>query len=242
MSSQESPPIACTLTSGDFQERLTWIADLNREALLKHNRSDLTLTLVYDRQAIDRVRELMRHEQTCCAFMSFQLDETADMVRLTITAPEEAREAADLLFEQFVPSENQRDLCACGTGAPPPAATSGQVRHRRSMNAVGATALTLGTGALACGACCVLPIAFPAIALAGGGSLLAALASAHSVLMTLAMIAVAIAWGWIGWISLRSKMWPAISTVCLMILATAVLGVAILWPSIEGQVMQALAI
>ncbi|OYZ91389.1 MAG: hypothetical protein B7X99_16255, partial [Rhizobiales bacterium 17-65-6] len=34
------------------------------------------------------------------------------------------------------------------------------------------TALATSGGAMACAACCVLPVAFPAIALAGGGALL----------------------------------------------------------------------
>ena len=43
-------------------------------------------------------------EQVCCAFLNFELTETGEEVRLTITVPERAREVADALFEQFVPS------------------------------------------------------------------------------------------------------------------------------------------
>ena len=43
-------------------------------------------------------------EQVCCAFLNFELIETGEEVRLTITVPERAREVADALFEQFVPS------------------------------------------------------------------------------------------------------------------------------------------
>jgi len=40
-------------------------------------------------------------EQHCCAFLDFDLREDADAVHVTITAPENAREAADELFAQF---------------------------------------------------------------------------------------------------------------------------------------------
>ena len=39
----------------------------------------------------------------CCAFLSFELTETGEEVRLTITVPERRGEVADALFEQFVP-------------------------------------------------------------------------------------------------------------------------------------------
>jgi hypothetical protein len=64
-------PIACTLDVGDFRARLAQIAALNRDALHEHRR--------------------------CCAFLAFDLREESDELRLTITAPEEARGAAETL-------------------------------------------------------------------------------------------------------------------------------------------------
>jgi hypothetical protein len=40
---------------------------------------------------------------SAAAFCSSEITETAEDVRLTITAPERARDAADALFELFVP-------------------------------------------------------------------------------------------------------------------------------------------
>ena len=100
-SSNDTPPIACTLAPGEFQDRLAWIADLNRQALLRSERHELSLVLTYALTAADRVRELVRREHTCCAFLMFDLREDADTIRLTVTAPERARPAADLLLEQF---------------------------------------------------------------------------------------------------------------------------------------------
>jgi hypothetical protein len=97
----EPPPIACTLGAGDFHERLAWIAQLNSGALRSHRRDDLQLVLVYAPEAGDNVRDLIRREQACCAFLTFTLRDTAESVELTIEAPGMAPDAADLVFAPF---------------------------------------------------------------------------------------------------------------------------------------------
>ena len=97
-------PIACTLDPGDQRERLAWIAELARDGLLGVSREDLRLELRYAPHVADRVREMVRKEQSCCAFLTFDLSEADERVRLMITAPEQARAVADALFEQFVPA------------------------------------------------------------------------------------------------------------------------------------------
>jgi hypothetical protein len=99
---REATPIACTLQPGDYRERVAWIAELARDGLLGMSRDDLRLELRYARRVADRVREMVGKEQSCCAFLDFELSESNDGVRLTITAPERARAVADALFEQFV--------------------------------------------------------------------------------------------------------------------------------------------
>ena len=94
-------PIACTLDVGDFRDRLAQIATLNRDALREHRRDGLMLHLRYAVEARDRVREMVRREQVCCSFLTFDLREEGGEVALTITAPEEARIAAETLFDQF---------------------------------------------------------------------------------------------------------------------------------------------
>ena len=106
-------PIACTLTPGDFKSRMAWIGDLTRETLREHRRGGLALHLTYARAAADRVRQMVRQEQECCAFLTFDMREDVDAVRLTITAPENARDAADMLFEQFVTPRPKEDSCCC---------------------------------------------------------------------------------------------------------------------------------
>jgi hypothetical protein len=99
-----NPAIACTLTGEHFRKRLAWISELTRDALQDHERDDLVLTLRYAHDAADRVREMVSRESECCSFLHFDLHEEQDQIRLTITAPEDAREAADMLFLQFVSS------------------------------------------------------------------------------------------------------------------------------------------
>lgn len=98
-------PIACTLGGDDYAERLAWIARLNHDGLLGHERHDAALELRYATTVRDRVHALVRKESECCAFLTFLLDESASHVRLTITVPERARETADLFFEPFLTSE-----------------------------------------------------------------------------------------------------------------------------------------
>jgi hypothetical protein len=111
MPNTESAPIACTLIPGDYKTRLAWIAELARHALRSHERRDLEVELVYAADAAQHVRELVRREQDCCAFLTVDLDERPDEIRLRIKAPERAREVADLLLGQFLPSAEARAGC-----------------------------------------------------------------------------------------------------------------------------------
>lgn len=122
--------------------------------------------------------------------------------------------------------------CGCARGtADSAAAPYVPTEPGRALSAARAAALPLGMGVVACAACC-LPIAFPALALAGGGGLLALLASVHTVLVALALVAAAIAWGWIAWLSIRTRKRPAPFTLGTMLAVTAVLGIAIVRPMI----------
>lgn len=103
-------------------------------------------------------------------------------------------------------------------------------------------AVACATGALACAAGCVLPFALPAVVLAGSGSILAWLAGAYVWMTGLSVFIIASAWAWIGWQSVRSKARPALSTLSMMGIATAILILAVLWPRfMEPQLLQALA-
>lgn len=91
--------IACTLQTDDFRDRATWIRGIAERHLRESIRSPLTLYLVFAKEAADDIREMVRKEQECCAFLRFDLSVADDAVHLLITAPE----AADVLFDHFAP-------------------------------------------------------------------------------------------------------------------------------------------
>jgi hypothetical protein len=112
VTTSEPAPVACTLGAGDFRQRLAWIADLNRDALRAQRRDGLRLELTYAPAALDRVREMVARERDCCAFLTFDLQQEADAVRLVIEAPENVRGALDAVFEPF----QAREFAAAARG------------------------------------------------------------------------------------------------------------------------------
>lgn len=107
-------PIACTFGAGAYQERLAWIAELNRSALRGARRDGARLILSYDPRVTTSVREMARREQECCAFLRFELNEGRNGLMLVITAPEAARDVLDAIFDPFVTgSRSSGGSCAC---------------------------------------------------------------------------------------------------------------------------------
>jgi hypothetical protein len=94
---------ACALTPAALDERLDRIKRLAGRALLGAERGPLSLHLTYARHAAADVRQLVRDEQICCAFLRFNLREDIEGVHVSVSVPEEAREAADVLLAPFMP-------------------------------------------------------------------------------------------------------------------------------------------
>jgi len=105
------------LSGQDFKTRLAWIADLNRKSLKQTHRADLQLTLTYDHGALRQVEELVERERACCSLLSFAILSDKDGVSLSITAPEDAREAADSVFEPFMSARQSSGCYCCGSVA-----------------------------------------------------------------------------------------------------------------------------
>jgi hypothetical protein len=208
-------PIVCTLDMGGFKQRLAWIAELNRDALRSHERDGLVLHLRYSARSADRIKEMVHREKQCCGFLRFDVRDEGNDVLLTITAPEEARIAAETLFEQFV---------TCGQSGP---ATPARI------------ALACTCAAVTCAAARVAPLALPAVVLAVTGSMLAWLSGAHSWMTVLAALAVAAAWLWLWWHAIRTGLRPATSTFRILGIATFLLALAVLWPFIEPEIARA---
>lgn len=95
--------IACTLGAGDLKQRAADIRDLAYRSLRQSERQGLTLYLVYDREALAAVEDVVAKESECCGFLDFDLRHDTSGVHLAITAPASAAEAADVLFAHFAP-------------------------------------------------------------------------------------------------------------------------------------------
>ena len=104
---------------------------------------------------------------------------------------------------------------------------------QKSGKGAGTTAAAVATIALACGACCVVPIAFPGVALGGVGAALAWLGSAHAAATVVAAVVVLFGWIWVFGDANRRKARPATPTLWLMGAATLVLVAAMAWPRLE---------
>ena len=103
--------------------------------------------------------------------------------------------------------------------------------------AASAAAATVAVGAVACGVCCVLPFALPAVMLASSGGVLAVFAQAFWGALYLATILVGGAWLWVFADTRRTGKRPNRSTLIMMAVATAALGAAAVWPTIEPHLI-----
>lgn len=228
MTPQEPAPIVCTLTARDFTTRRTRIADLNRKALASYRRNDLRLELVYAIEARPQVLEMVSAEKTCCAFLTFEIQEEHDALRVIVEAPERAREAADPIFAAFystTPDQTASDRDAVGVPAD---------------RIVGTSAALAAAGALACGVCCVLPFAMPAAILAVSGGALGWFAKATPWAMRIALLAVLGGWVWVAIQTARSQRRPARSTLLTLGIATGMFAAAAVWWHFEREIIDLL--
>ncbi|WP_141494048.1 hypothetical protein [Rhizobium sp. S9] len=109
---KQEAPIACTLDANAFKARTEFIRTLTSRHLRQATRTGLRLNLAYAPEALAEVRELVRMEQACCAFLTFGLTHDAAGVFVTITAPQAAAAAADDLFTHFAPASRTMETSA----------------------------------------------------------------------------------------------------------------------------------
>jgi len=224
----EPAPIACTLNAAEFRTRRMKIADLNRTALTSYRRDDLRLELSYAIEARPQVLEMVRAEQACCSFLTFEIREEHGALRVIVQAPERARDAANATLEAFYSTEAGQGACSCD---PASVATD---------RVVGASAALAAAGALACGVCCVLPFALPAAVLAVSGGVVAWFAKATPWAMGIALLAVLSGWIWIAVQTVRTKRRPARSTLLTLGVATVVFATAAVWLHFEREIIHLL--
>lgn len=228
MTPAESAAIACTLNAAEFRTRRARIAKLNGTALAGYRRDDLRLELFYASEARPQVLETVRAEQTCCAFLTFEVREEDGALRVIVEAPEQAREAANSLFEAFSSTTPSQEVCSC------------DIVSAATDRVVGASATLAATGALACGVCCVLPFALPAAVLAVSGGVIGWFAKATPWAMSIALFAVLGGWTWVVLQTVQTKRRPARSTLLTLGLATAVFATAMIWWHFERDIIRLL--
>ncbi len=112
--------------------------------------------------------------------------------------------------------------------------------HRGASRFASTAAATTAIGAIACGVCCVLPFALPAVVLAGTGGIIAWFGQAFWGALYLAGALVTIAWAWVAVSIIRTRRRPAPSTMSAMLVATVALGGALIWPTLEPHILRAL--
>lgn len=122
MAANNPAPIACTLFPVEFKDRAARINKLAIEALITHHVQEDTAHLLYRLEAKDAVEQLVRQEQACCGFLSFEIMHRAAGIAVRITAPEDAKADAAALFAHFAPSSQAQPdsttrvpkACGCG--------------------------------------------------------------------------------------------------------------------------------
>jgi len=89
--------IACSLTPGDYADRLREFRHLFATSLQESRRDPTRLHLVLDAATAteDHVRDLLRREQECCPFFSFEVEAAAEAVHVEAAVPDGAGECLD---------------------------------------------------------------------------------------------------------------------------------------------------
>jgi hypothetical protein len=96
-------PVACSLPTGDLQQRLDQIAAVGAESLLGRALEDGSHVLRFRAGATTRRRldEIVAAEADCCSFLDLELAERDGELVLTIAAPVDAQPVADDLALAF---------------------------------------------------------------------------------------------------------------------------------------------
>lgn len=100
----DSQRIACSLATGDLQQRLAEIAEIGADGLTDRAVRDGRHVLRFRAEPAirERLEAIVAAEASCCSFLELALVEGADEVVLTIAAPDHAQPVADGLALAFV--------------------------------------------------------------------------------------------------------------------------------------------
>src|SRR5262249_20250158 len=152
-------------------------------------------------------------------FLTFEVREEPGALRVIVTAPERARDAADSLFEALYSATPAQDSSRDSVTQGQEPGGCGTTRASTDR-LVGTSAALASAGALVCGVCCALPFALPAAALAVGGGVVSWFAKATPWAMRIAVLAMLAGWAWVIVQSVRTRRRPATSTLLTLGFAT----------------------
>jgi hypothetical protein len=97
-------PIACSLSAAELPARLEAMAALGRDALDSAEVTGLRAVLRFRRtvpDVSDRLDAIVAAEAECCRFLDMRVREDADVLVLTIIAPEAAAPVLEQLVAAF---------------------------------------------------------------------------------------------------------------------------------------------
>jgi hypothetical protein len=110
MNGKAAPPLACTLEFSEMGPRLSRLRRLAETSLASHERRGNVLHLVYRTKASGEVKAIVALERDCCRFLDFDVQEGPSGLAVTITAPSGVGDAAEWLFEQFLPAKPPTEM------------------------------------------------------------------------------------------------------------------------------------
>ena len=92
-------PLACTLTPADQKTRLEEWRALRRDALVGESRDGAAWTSLWRRSETVRARleALIEAERECCAFLTFEVEDDDEVIRLRTLFPASAEGLMDAL-------------------------------------------------------------------------------------------------------------------------------------------------
>ncbi|WP_448235951.1 hypothetical protein [Microbacterium paulum] len=102
-------PVACTLTPGAGAAQLAAWQEFNDDYLLDIDRTAAQITVHYPKidDATARLTELVRTEQSCCAFATWVIDTAHPDLRLSVTGTDDALAALTFLEQTPAPATKE---------------------------------------------------------------------------------------------------------------------------------------
>lgn len=102
-------PVACTLTPGTGAAQLAAWREFNDDYLLDIDRAAGQIIVHYPKidDATTRLTELVRTEQSCCAFATWSIDTTHPDLRLTVAGTDDALAALTFLEQTHAPTTKE---------------------------------------------------------------------------------------------------------------------------------------